>query len=330
MSCLVSYSESSDEDDGQSTSISDINRHSFVYNQESSKSTCKHSSLLIESSDDTSQEHSSQLQDDLKAAQLEVTKPYLLTKEGKISTLQSRRKRKLDSSKKDSLELPSSIQKLYQNKCQVLVDDPALHQNRVRSFPHEVGNWATHIFISVPQNNHFLNFVGNLMKLLLPEGFELLPEFHVSLSRTVVIRHHWIEPLVESLKEKLQHISTSVCEVIDVKIFLNDEKTRSFVCLELSEDDTELLNYVKAVDDCFEDFKLAPYYKNPSFHISVGWCLGDVTSTVSSERLSKAKTMLSEFLALHSDLRFLYAHQIHCRIGNKSFVIALKESSCDG
>ena len=30
-----------------------------------------------------------------------------------------------------------------------------------------------------------------------------LDELHVSLSRTVAIRHHWIDPLTEALREKL-------------------------------------------------------------------------------------------------------------------------------
>ncbi|GFN89848.1 U6 snRNA phosphodiesterase [Plakobranchus ocellatus] len=225
------------------------------------------------------------------------------------------------------LELPVSIQSMYKNSQCVPVDNPALHQNRVRSFPHEQGNWATHVYIPVFHNEHLSRLVLDMTQIFLPLRFEVHPEFHISLSQTVVIRHHWIEPLVESLRDQLQHIPTSICEMADVKLFTNDEKTRTFLCIELSDDDTELLQYVKVVDNCFKDFKLAPYYENPSFHISVGWCLGDVTNAVSREQLSKAKKLLSDFLAVYPDLSMVYAHQICCRSGNKLAVIQLKESS---
>lgn len=35
---------------------------------------------------------------------------------------------------------------------------------------------------------------------------------------------------------------------------------RTFVCIELSQDEYDLLEYVKAVDKSFAEFKLPPYY----------------------------------------------------------------------
>ncbi|GFR71865.1 U6 snRNA phosphodiesterase [Elysia marginata] len=322
MSYLVSYSESSDDDDDDDddshstqlvSSTTDVDRSSEYQsvNKESPKSASYHSDAMLNGLKDTCTLREGVSEERLEAAEQRVTRSTPLTTEERFGVLQSRRKRKLDGSlsvEKESLYVPNSIQRMYEDKHRVPVDNPALHQNRVRSFPHEVGNWATHVYIQVVRDKHLVSFVKNLLELLMPQEFELLPEFHISLSRTVIIRHHWIEPLMDSLKEKLQPISTT------------------FVCLELSEDDTELLNYVQAVDSCFKDFKLAPYYKNPSFHISVGWCLGDVVNNVSFEKLSKAKVMLSDFIAAHPDLGLVYAHQVFCRTGNKSFVVTLKES----
>ena len=42
---------------------------------------------------------------------------------------------------------------------------------------------------------------------LLPNKFHLLEDLHISLSRTCVIRHHWIETLVESLRIAFTSIS---------------------------------------------------------------------------------------------------------------------------
>ncbi|KAK3757988.1 hypothetical protein RRG08_058300 [Elysia crispata] len=333
MSCLVSYSESSDDDGNESleTHCSDANLCLSDHSEE--KVLCASNnyfdSLSVNSKD--IHNHDNGIESKISQRQMEalepiVTRSSLNASAERFDTGQSKRKRKLACSETGPLSLPISIQRMYENKPLVPMDNPAVHQNRVRSFPHEAGNWVTHIYIPVYQDKSLVSFVQNLMEQLLPQGFELLPEFHVSLSRTVVIRHHWIEPLVDSLKDKLQDISTSVCEIVDVKLFTNDEKTRTFVCLELSDDDTELLKYVEAVDNSFKDFRLSPYYENPSFHISVGWCLGDIVSNVSREKLSKAKEMLSEFVAAHPDLSIVYANQIICRSGNKSFGITLKES----
>ncbi|RUS84176.1 hypothetical protein EGW08_008063 [Elysia chlorotica] len=328
MSCLVSYSGSSDEDGDENPYLeshcSKINlRLSDPSQEKVISATNKYcDSLPLSSKDICNEETGGKL---MKGVEPKLTRPSKCVPEKRVDAELSR-KRKLAFSEKESLNLPTSIQNMYENKHHVPADNPAMHQNRVRSFPHEVGNWATYVYIPVRKDERLLSFVQNVTEQLLPQGFEILPEFHVSLSRTVAIRHHWIEPLVDSLKDKLQDISTSVCEIVDVKLFTNDEKTRTFVCLELADDDTELLKYVEAVDSSFKDFRLAPYYENPSFHISVGWCLGDIVSNVSRQDLSKAKDMLSEFVAAHPDLSIVYAHEIICRSGNKSFGIKLKES----
>ena len=45
---------------------------------------------------------------------------------------------------------------------------------------------------------------SNILQVLSPLEFKEVDDFHVSLSRTFVARHHWIEPLAMSLKRKLQ------------------------------------------------------------------------------------------------------------------------------
>lgn len=36
--------------------------------------------------------------------------------------------------------------------------------------------------------------------------FQTTAHLHMSLTRTVVLQHHWIGPFVESLRERLPHI----------------------------------------------------------------------------------------------------------------------------
>jgi hypothetical protein len=51
-------------------------------------------------------------------------------------------------------------------------------------------------------------------------------ELHVSVSQTVTIRHHWIQPLINSLWKQLQSKSSFVCAFEGPRFYCNDEKTR--------------------------------------------------------------------------------------------------------
>lgn len=72
-------------------------------------------------------------------------------------------------------------------------------------------------------------------------------ELHISVSRTVTVRHHWIRPLVDSLRKQLQSKSrfpvmqwsvgrvmfgdwcfmcSFVCAFDGPRFYCNDEKTR--------------------------------------------------------------------------------------------------------
>ncbi|XP_059178226.1 U6 snRNA phosphodiesterase 1-like, partial [Physella acuta] len=236
------------------------------------------------------------------------------------------RKRKFKENS-EKLQLPDSIHSMFQGQHKRWIDNPTDHNNRIRSFPHMEGNWATHIFIPVDKDERFIQFVTDVIQLFKPLEIETFPEFHVSLSRTVTIRHHWIEPLVDSLRENLKALKSCICDLTEIKLYTNDEKTRTFVCIELSQDEHDLLEYVKAVDKCFAEFKLPPYYSNPSFHISIGWCLGDVVDQVTEAQLLKAKEMLGEFMAANPELSIVLAQQIWCQAGNKSFVISLSDAN---
>ena len=48
---------------------------------------------------------------------------------------------------KPSLPLPESIRQLGANNKTSNKDDPLKHGGRIRSFPHEEGNWATLVYI---------------------------------------------------------------------------------------------------------------------------------------------------------------------------------------
>lgn len=121
---------------------------------------------------------------------------------------------------------------MFPDEVDQLTEDSSLHSGRIRSFKHERGNWATYVYVQcttrcrrwliangvlVPIFTLSLLFstdqpeeeFGELLEELLSaaeaRGVVLTPqeEFHLSLSQTVVLRHHWIQPFTQSLKTSL-------------------------------------------------------------------------------------------------------------------------------
>lgn len=73
------------------------------------------------------------------------------------------------------------------------------------------------------------------------------------------------------------------CLADKLRVYSNAEKTRTFLGMEISTGKTQLLELIKIVDETMKEFNLSTFYKDPSFHISLAWCVGDHT-----ERLKKA------------------------------------------
>lgn len=102
------------------------------------------------------------------------------------------------------------------------VDISSEHGNRVRSFPHERGNWATFVFIPCKSllkssntlkialvlgenSKYVLETVGSCLKAFQESGIELnrSEDLHISLTRTVILRHHWIQDFVSSVRKAM-------------------------------------------------------------------------------------------------------------------------------
>lgn len=228
-----------------------------------------------------------------------------------------------DSTRKQRLPLPMELLGMFANKSEtnVTTDDESAHQGRIRSFPHERGNWATHVFIEydldVSCDELFLQLLDILPELV------LITDLHISVSKTVILRHHWIQPFVDSLKNKLQHISRFFMTLDSLKFYTNEEKTRTFLGIQLNQGTQQLREIVKCVDSCLEEFSLPTFYKEPSFHISIGWCLGDRVQTL-SEKLPKLQDTLDSYYQNdNQQMTVIKVDQIKCRTGNKLFIIPL-------
>ncbi|XP_036689728.1 U6 snRNA phosphodiesterase isoform X5 [Balaenoptera musculus] len=223
------------------------------------------------------------------------------------------------------LPVPDSVLDMFPGAEERLADDSAKHGGRVRTFPHERGNWATHVYVPYETREEFLD----LLDVLLPHAQTYVPRlvrmeaFHLSLSQSVVLRHHWILPFVQALKDRVASFQRFCFTADRVKIYTNQEKTRTFVGLEVTSGHTQFLDLVSEVDRVMEEFDLTTFYQDPSFHISLAWCVGDARLQLEGQCLRELQEIVGEFEDSEMVLR-AHAEQIRCKSGNKFFSMPLK------
>lgn len=70
-------------------------------------------------------------------------------------------------------------------------------------------------------------------RLLTGKDWQRTDDFHISVSRTVVLGHHWIEPLTDSLRERLNSERSFQVVFDKVTLYCNEENTRH-VLLEMN------------------------------------------------------------------------------------------------
>ena len=51
-------------------------------------------------------------------------------------------------------------------------------------------------------------------------------DVHISLSRTVALQHHWIEPITSTLRDKFKEHRVFPLALSEVAFYCNEEKTR--------------------------------------------------------------------------------------------------------
>lgn len=225
---------------------------------------------------------------------------------------------------KSRLPLPGCLSAMFADEVDPQTEDSSLHGGRIRSFKHERGNWATYVYFPYPPEDEFGELLDGLLSAAGARGVVLTPqeEFHLSLSQTVVLRHHWIQPFTQSLKTSLTRCKRFVCSAGRLQVYCNAEKTRTFLGMEVSTGHAQLLDLVQVVDRTMTEFHLETFYKDPSFHVSLAWCVGDLTVQMEEFILE-----LQSLVDNHEDGPFvlrLDCSELRCRTGNKTFRFPLE------
>lgn len=104
----------------------------------------------------------------------------------------------------------------------VPVDNPALHQGRIRTTPHVDGQFAAHVYVSLilSRRSQLYKIIQDILcdaKQVVPSLRDIWPsegpkrhELHVSLSRPIFLRAHQREDLKRAVKNIAQKQKTSV------------------------------------------------------------------------------------------------------------------------
>ncbi|XP_032680824.1 U6 snRNA phosphodiesterase isoform X2 [Odontomachus brunneus] len=203
-----------------------------------------------------------------------------------------------------------------------VIDDPLDHDGRIRSFKHERGNWATLVYINYAASDGLLAWMNSVLKELPVKG-DVISELHISLSRTLILKFHWIESFAENLKLLCCRFNRFVLQLTDVRVYCNEEKTRTFLGIYCQNDDGILKCLIKALDDLLAEYQLPLYYEDTSYHISFFWCLGDQQTRL-RKILPSLTSSLNEFLAENIEDNYRKVNEIQCKIGNKCYAFELR------
>ncbi|KAK3747945.1 hypothetical protein QZH41_011812 [Actinostola sp. cb2023] len=116
------------------------------------------------------------------------------------------------------------------------------------------------------------------------------------------------------------------CIIERPQLYVNDEKTRSFLGLKISTGEDQLQSLTSLVDQIFDEFSLPKFYENPSFHVSVAWCLGDIFSHFTKADEEKLQAAFDSVVTDESSKILLFdVKEVKCKIGNKLFSFPLSE-----
>ncbi|KAH8243590.1 hypothetical protein KR032_008723 [Drosophila birchii] len=202
-----------------------------------------------------------------------------------------------------------------------VVDDPALHGGRIRTFKHERGNWASYVYVPATACAEQLEeFQAEAVAHLDPEvQLQANESLHLSLSRTVVLQYHQIDEFSRSLQTALNSSTSFTATLQGLRIYTNEERTRTFVSAPLDAAFAEKMSAIlQPIDQVMLDYRLQQFYKPASFHVSLLWCVGD------EEQLLKSKIKELQELIEDQDTLPLAVHEVHLKCGKKDFTYKLK------
>lgn len=159
----------------------------------------------------------------------------------------------------------------------------------IRQFDHVDGNFATHVYFhAVPDLALQCAIDSSLAVLRTGRGGASVvqtighAEYHISLTRTVILRQPQIESFVDAVR-KAARGCTATCATTAAGLheLPNDTRTRFFAAVELErrgEPYAALCSLVDALDAVLVRYGAQPFYAERRLHFSVAWSLQPLAS----------------------------------------------------
>lgn len=113
--------------------------------------------------------------------------------------------------------------------------------------------------------------VGTLEEIGAPEAGRR--ELHVSLSRPVFLRAHQRQELKDAVRNIARGHRPFLLSFAAFSELTNDEKTRTFLVLEVGAGHHELKRISDELTPTLEAIRQKGYYDSPRFHASIAWAL---------------------------------------------------------
>jgi len=228
------------------------------------------------------------------------------------------------------LKLPKPSMALLPNQPTA---NPLLHQGRKRSTPHVEGQFTSFVYVSVHVDTRFQQFLEEVTQfskervatlqsdwlgLGVPSSSSMSTsdrELHVSLTRPIYLFHHQREEFKSAVKLLANSSSRFSASFATFASFVNDEKSRAFVGLEIGAGHETLKDISESLDQALHFFRQNAYYPEPRFHSSFGWALLD-TDDERSEEVSKSYPTVPELPStLISELVTKYGIRLAGKLG---------------
>ena len=95
----------------------------------------------------------------------------------------------------------------------------------------------------------------------LPVEGNIISNLHISLSRTLVLKFHWIESFIEGIKLACRSFNKFIIQLTDVRVYCNEERTRTFLGIYCQDEDKMLKCLTEIFDNLLAEYQLPSFYK---------------------------------------------------------------------
>ncbi|KAH9254684.1 hypothetical protein BASA81_007233 [Batrachochytrium salamandrivorans] len=182
----------------------------------------------------------------------------------------------------------------------------------VRTVAHVEGNWPTFVYIPVSVKGEIRDELKDWIARATSDtspwhshvelGSEESLGLHVSLCRTVYLKVFQIDRFMSLLEQHLRLQSSFAISFVGASVYVNDEKTRSFVGLDIGHGHQELEDLVRCVDLALVAFHQPTFYKNPRFHASIAWRQADILQNSNENHVTLPESLAEMPAILHGTL----------------------------